>query len=165
MSFGLKRGKKIGGEFRNSTFFDFFGICFAFWTMIQISEEILKNHQKYSQFRWKIEKNSKNIDDTYINIFFVLEVLVVISAVLYIPMFCSIQKLAHLPSVAQYEPQKYVKYQALLISVMKSVSYFDCFFIIIQKNLVHVSTCFLWCWFFAPVNERVCMSQAYKAFI
>ncbi|EFO96237.1 hypothetical protein CRE_14507 [Caenorhabditis remanei] len=68
---------------------------------------------------WTDNENINFIDDTYMNISFALEVLVVISAVLYIPMLCSIQKLAYLPSVAQYEPQKYVKYQALLISVIK----------------------------------------------
>ncbi|EFO96358.1 hypothetical protein CRE_14506 [Caenorhabditis remanei] len=68
------------------------------------------------------------IDDTFMNVVFALEVLVVISAALYIPMFHSIQKLAYLPSVSQYQPQKYVKYQALLISVMKSFMFLFAFF-------------------------------------
>ncbi|EFO96276.1 hypothetical protein CRE_14505 [Caenorhabditis remanei] len=69
-----------------------------------------------------------SIDDTFMNLAIALEVLVIVSAALYIPMFHSIQKLAYLPSVAQYQPQKYVKYQALLISVMKSFMFLLAFF-------------------------------------
>ncbi|CAL2034808.1 unnamed protein product [Caenorhabditis brenneri] len=61
------------------------------------------------------------IDDMFMAFAVVLEVLATLSVIVYIPMFHSVRKMAHLPSMKQSQPEKYIMFQVMLISVSKTI--------------------------------------------
>ena len=67
---------------------------------------------------------SNTLDNTLMYLNFTLDVLAGLSVFLYFPMYRSIRNLAHLPSIIQSQPEKYISYQAVFISTIKLVSFF-----------------------------------------
>ncbi|EFO96284.1 hypothetical protein CRE_14508 [Caenorhabditis remanei] len=67
------------------------------------------------------EESLDFIDNSIMNVFLSSEFLSAISVIAYIPMFKKVQRLSYLPSFANSQPEKYIKYQILFIFASKTI--------------------------------------------
>uniref|UniRef100_A0A1I7TGX6 G_PROTEIN_RECEP_F1_2 domain-containing protein n=1 Tax=Caenorhabditis tropicalis TaxID=1561998 RepID=A0A1I7TGX6_9PELO len=76
-----------------------------------------------SQFNGMLEESLENsIEQCYLLFEFSLEVISILSVLLYCPIFISIRTKLHLVSAVQSKPDRYIRYQAVFICLSKLIS-------------------------------------------
>ncbi|CAP25538.1 Protein CBG04918 [Caenorhabditis briggsae] len=91
--------------------------------------KFISNSYNWNDISYHVLHHSSSKYHIFIYIYICLTVVLLLSALLYIPILRSVWKLVHLASAIENKPQKYILYQTLCIAVYKMVSLLVIFYV------------------------------------